>query len=88
MTNSIFKTNEKTIPPQLKIKGNILKNKEINSKSKFELFLDKIKIELPQKVEPIPINASLQRKPENKLPITSMHNEKPILGGNSCVFWI
>jgi hypothetical protein len=48
--------------------------------------LDKIKIEFPQKVEPIPIKASLQKKPENRLPTDSMHNEKPMLAGNSCVF--
>jgi hypothetical protein len=82
----IFKTSATTTPPQLKIKGNILKNKDINSKSKFELFLDSIKMEFPQKVEPIPINASLQKKPENTLPMTNTHKENPILGGNSCVF--
>ena len=67
LPTNLFKTRATTTPPQLKIKGNILKNKGINSKSILELFLDSINIVFPQKVEPIPINASLQKKPENKI---------------------
>jgi hypothetical protein len=55
-----------------------LKNKGINSQSRLELFLDKIKIEFPQNVEPEPTNESFKIYPENKLPKDKINNEKPI----------
>jgi hypothetical protein len=56
-----LRTNAIKILKILRINGKFLKNKDINSQSKWELFLDKINIELPQKVEPTPTNKSFKK---------------------------
>lgn len=68
--NILLKRIANNKPAIVPTRGSVFKYQDMYSKS-VNMFLFEINIELPKKVEPIPIKISLKYKPEKILPIVS-----------------